>query len=339
MSIEQRYAIAFLHRKGLSGEAIHDELVMVYKGDAYSLDSVYKWIHHIILGRENLHDRPSIQILSDPTITDAVQHMVEMDPLISARMIAKILGISPNTVIDRLKILGYKCFHTRWVPHKLTKDQKKIRLQFSKPMLDILQQEKKTNFCNIITGDESWFIYEYTQNTQWVLSKEELLTKVVKTNMQKKKMVTIFFNGKGLVTINFKPKDTKYNSDYFINIIDNVYNEVYPKGFKKHAPKKFIHFDNARVHTSQKVVDYIDNSGFNRMPHPPYSPDLAPSDFGLFGTIKKKMEGKPHNTEQELENHIIEIIDNFKPKFWEKLFMDWIKRLENLKTTNGDYLS
>jgi hypothetical protein len=26
------------------------------------------------------------------------------------------------------------------------------------------------------------------------------------------------------------------------------------------------------------------------MPHPPYSPDIAPSDFYLFGTVKQRLQ-------------------------------------------------
>ena len=43
----------------------------------------------------------------------------------------------------------------------------------------------------------------------------------------------------------------------------------------------FLHFDNARPHAAEHEVDEM---GFKKLPHPPYSPDLAPSDFFLFGT-------------------------------------------------------
>ena len=49
--------------------------------------------------------------------------------------------------------------------------------------------------------------------------------------------------------------------------------------------------DNARLHTArltQKTVEYL---GLEVLPHPPYSrtADLAPSDYHLFGPMKKML--------------------------------------------------
>ena len=57
-------------------------------------------------------------------------------------------------------------------------NSKKTRVDIAKSMLPLLVNEKRTRFANIYTGDESWFLFEYTQNTQWVLSKENIIEKV-----------------------------------------------------------------------------------------------------------------------------------------------------------------
>ena len=43
-----------------------------------------------------------------------------------------------------------------------------------------------------------------------------------------------------------------------------------------------FHQDNAPVHNSILVTDYLTKMGIKTLPHPPYSPDLAPCDFWLF---------------------------------------------------------
>ena len=40
--------------------------------------------------------------------------------------------------------------------------------------------------------------------------------------------------------------------------------------------------DNAPVHNSILVTDYLTKMGIKTVPHPPYSPDLTPCDFWLF---------------------------------------------------------
>jgi len=49
---------------------------------------------------------------------------------------------------------------------------------------------------------------------------------------------------------------------------------------------------NARPHTSLKTVEHTVNLGWTVIPHPPYGPDLAPSDFHLFGLMKDGTRGQ-----------------------------------------------
>jgi len=52
-----------------------------------------------------------------------------------------------------------------------------------------------------------------------------------------------------------------------------------------------IQYDNARPHTSLQTQEAIAKFGWTVFPHPPYSPDLAPLDFHLFGPLKDALRG------------------------------------------------
>jgi hypothetical protein len=43
---------------------------------------------------------------------------------------------------------------------------------------------------------------------------------------------------------------------------------------------------NARPHTARATIDALETLMFEVLSHPPYSPDLAPSDFHLFSHLK-----------------------------------------------------
>ena len=64
------------------------------------------------------------------------------------------------------------------------------------------------------------------------------------------------------------------------------------KRFRRNRPPLFksgqwhFHQDNASVHNSILVTDYLTNMDIKTVPHPPYSPDLAPSDFCLFPKLR-----------------------------------------------------
>jgi histone-lysine N-methyltransferase SETMAR len=54
---------------------------------------------------------------------------------------------------------------------------------------------------------------------------------------------------------------------------------------------QLIQQDNARPHTSLRTQEAIAKFGWTVLPHPSYSPDLAPSDFHLFGPLKDAVRG------------------------------------------------
>ena len=66
-----------------------------------------------------------------------------------------------------------------------------------------------------------------------------------------------------------------------------------------------FHQDNARVHNSILVTDYLTKMGIKIVPHPPYSPDLAPCDFWLFS----KLRGCCHETVEEMKEAVTKVID------------------------------
>jgi hypothetical protein len=53
----------------------------------------------------------------------------------------------------------------------------------------------------------------------------------------------------------------------------------------------FLQHDTVKPHTSSATSVVIENVVFEVVPHPPYSLDLAPSDFQLFAVLKKQLKG------------------------------------------------
>ena len=66
-----------------------------------------------------------------------------------------------------------------------------------------------------------------------------------------------------------------------------------------------FHEDNALVHNSILVTDYLTKMGIKTVPHPRYSPDLAPCDFWLF----PKLRGSRYETTEEMKEAVTKVID------------------------------
>ena len=77
-------------------------------------------------------------------------------------------------------------------------------------------------------------------------------------------------------------------------LTDAYYVEVLRKLGAKLAEKRpgiLFHHDNAPAYSSRIVRDVLKEFRWELLPHPPYRPDLAPSDFFLFPKLKEHLKG------------------------------------------------
>lgn len=242
--------IHFLYEKGLNNESIYQELLNVYKDKALSKKTVEYWTHEFMTGRKSIENAPKSGRPPDIRKRILVQALIENDPYITARQIAREACISPTIVIDILtKELGYKYLHLRWIPHLFTFDMKKRRVEQSKVILKHLQTANRGHFTNIITGDESWFFYLVQPKARWVLAGEEPGEILITSNYQKKSMASIFIKKNGTFFVDMLPSGQKFNSDYFVNsIVPQITSLAYPDGYKYGRKQCLLHFDNAPSH-------------------------------------------------------------------------------------------
>jgi hypothetical protein len=117
------------------------------------------------------------------------------------------------------------------------------------------------------------------------------------------------------------------NSDYFItNILETLEYKIFPNERKPHANRLTIHLDNRWIHTSGASEVFIAEHNIIWLKHPPYPPDLAPSDFYLFPTIKERLTDIQMADEEDLLCRLRELLNEIPVRELRKLFDPWIKR-------------
>ena len=90
--------------------------------------------------------------------------------------------------------------------------------------------------------------------------------------------------------------------------------------------------DNALSHKVAIVREYLKEEKVVELPHPPYSPDLAPCDFFLFPRLKRK-----YQTRKNLSSAIFQCLNSIPRKDYENAFENWIKRLKLCVSHGGEY--
>jgi len=328
---------------GLTAIQIHSELCIAYGPEVVSYRTVARWIRRFSDGQDSLEDNPrSGRPLSavNRNNIDAVRDLVNEDPHISIDYIADILDVSHGSVDTILKQhLGLRKISARWVPHQLTQQQRQQRIDICLENLTKFETGA-WRLCDIVTGDESWFYHRKISSKQgsqaWVPVGGSPVTLVRRQLFEKKTMFVVFFMTSGALLVHQVPVGTSINAEYYrdecLKSLLNRLHKKRPASTKNHVK---LHHDNARPHVNNIVNNYLQQEKIKIMPHPPYSPDLAPSDFWLFNHLKHSVGTYPDAI--SLARALSRAVNSIPKEEYQKTFQKWIERMKLCIEHQGDY--
>ena len=95
-----------------------------------------------------------------------------------------------------------------------------------------------------------------------------------------------------------------------------------------------FHQNNAPVHNSILVTDYLTKMGINTVTQPPYCIDLAHCDFWLF----PKLRGSRYEIIEEMKEAVTKIIDTFIQEDFHGVFQKLLERYNKCIAAGIDYL-
>ena len=72
----------------------------------------------------------------------------------------------------------------------------------------------------------------------------------------------------------------------------------------------FPHHNNVPAPMALCVQQFLAKNNMTFIPHPPYSPDLAPRDFFLFPRMKRQMKGKHFADVSKVKKKMLEVLNN-----------------------------
>ena len=150
----------------------------------------------------------------------------------------------------------------------------------------------------------------------------------------KKIMITVFWDHRGVISIDFHSQGNHINSESYKKTLEKLKDDI----LKKRSGKKVLLLhDNARPHTAKKTKELISSFGWEILKHPPYSPDLSPSDYYLFAPLKNYLRGINYPNEEELKFAASSWLEKQTPEFFEKGILKLPKRWGKCIEAEGEY--
>ena len=158
-----------------------------------------------------------------------------------------------------------------------------------------------------------------------------------RTMSVKKVMYAIFFTNLGPAIQIAVLKGKSVNSKFYRGAVIKL-----NKYFIRRRPAtglsgiRLLH-GNASSHNAAIVREFLRQEKVVEIAHPPYSPDLAPSDYFLFPRLKMYLTGRKYKTRKDLGSAIFQCLKGIHRKDYETAFKNWIKRLKLCITHKGEY--
>jgi histone-lysine N-methyltransferase SETMAR len=104
-----------------------------------------------------------------------------------------------------------------------------------------------------------------------------LYSNVGKLGSNVKSMLVIFFDCEGTVHQEFVPPGQTVNQYYYLDVLKRLREQVRRKRPERWRNQDWLlHYVSAPAHTALLVQRFLATKIMAVVPHPPYSPDLAP---------------------------------------------------------------
>jgi len=114
-------------------------------------------------------------------------------------------------------------------------------------------------------------------------------------------MCTVFWNRKGVLLVVFLPQGSTINAGVYCDTFPKLRRTIQTKRRGMLSQGVVMIHDNARPHTLQNLITTF---GWEQFDHPPYSPDLVPSDFYLFLHLKSFLAGRQFHNDNEVKEAV-----------------------------------
>ena len=182
-----------------------------------------RWINKYEKGDFNVSDAPR-QGRPSVDLTDDITRLLSEDPYATCNSMAISLGTCKKSVANKLHEMGKSYRVNKWLPHKLTAENKATRQRICGELL--VRFNANDFLSRIVTVDETWVVWDNTgrsyHNRSWYGAGDNPTTSVIPKLTNKKHLLSVFWDSKGVILLDVLPQGTSLNSEIYCNQLDKL---------------------------------------------------------------------------------------------------------------------
>ena len=207
-------------------------------------------------------------------------------------------------------------------------------------LLERYNAEGEAFLQRIVTGDESW-VHHYdpeckAQSMEYRHKTSPSPRKFKVVASARKVLFTVFWDMEGVVHMEFLEQGQTVNSERYISThseLSNSDSDVFGV-----IRTQSCNTTMRAPHTSRQTQDALRQLELTTLPHPAYSPDLAPSDYYLFPQLKKYLKGHHYDNDEEVIADVRRWCRGQPSEFFADGVSQLVKRWRRCVDRDGDYI-
>ena len=129
--------------------------------------------------------------------------------------------------------------------------------------------------------------------------------KIQNFNFSEKFRASVFWDTKGILPVDLMPPGSTIIAAAYCDTLTRLRRAIQNKSRGMLSLYVCLLHDNKRPHSAHVTTALLEKFKWDILDHPPYSPDLAPSDFHLFLHLKKHLARKKFDDGDEVQEEVM----------------------------------
>lgn len=338
------FFVATLTRNNFSATEIHRFLVESWGAEnvvslrrVQQITKEFAGEQRTLFERKEGSGRPRTSTAEENVII--ARKMIEEDCHLSCPAISRVTDIKETSVRRILKQeLGKKSLCSRWVPHILTDNNKRIRVTCCQEMLNVYSARRAKE--KIIVIDEKWIYLRNVPpkecNRVWVDGTGDRSTIARRTISDRKVLIIVASNyAKSLTYFEILHDGGSINAERYLQFLQNMI-----ANFQTRLPawEMVIQHDNARPHAAQLIRLWLEEHRVSLLKQPAYSPDTNLMDRFIFRNYECYRRGKNFSNSGEVSNDFRQYLESTSEAKLTSEFRNFTRHLQSVIEADGDYV-
>ncbi len=312
------YVFLELQRQGTPSE-IYAQLQETRVSNIPCRATVFNWCKQFQEGlRTTLSDAPRsgrpTSSSSDQVIAK-VKDAIFSSPRLSTRQLSDLLYI-PRTSVNRILreelLLRKVC--SVWVPHSLTAQNKECRVKGATDLQVFFKAHSEDDLMRLyVTQDETWVLFNdiapKEKNKVWIPPGQPRPQIVRQQLTWQKTMVLLAFTCNNKFNVEVTQRCETVDAQRYTDFVHHTGEKWRTlRRDPVHLNEVWWQHDNARPHTSALTNEFFARRHIQRIPQPPYSPDLNLCDRFVFKFLKKSLRETTFSTANEVKTASLHVL-------------------------------